>query len=167
MTTYFEQVRRCIPGPLLRVVLAVCSFQRRIGWRGAASESVRTHAAMIAGSVFSCAILHMLFSATVSCASDVNFISPSIRLPHRGKNHVVIQGVVRVGMRPAMQFASFFFANISEGSLRISQFFLYTACGGLWHAALRPQVSSAHLMLDVRVVGSALCLPMSFHFDVQ
>ena len=51
----------------------------------------------------------------------------------------------------------FFLANITEGSLRISQDFLYTACGGLWDAALRPQVSSAHLMLDVRVVGSALC----------
>ena len=45
----------------------VFSFQRRVGLWGAASEPTPTYAAMIAGWVLSCAILHMLFIWPCDC----------------------------------------------------------------------------------------------------
>ena len=77
MTKCFEQVRLwhvwrwgChwdFPRGLLRVILLVFSFQRRVGLWGATSEPTQTYAAIIAGSVFSCAILHMLFIWPCDC----------------------------------------------------------------------------------------------------
>ena len=67
MTKCFEQVRlwdvwrwRCHWGflrALLRIILLVFSFQRRVGLWGSVSQPATTYAAIIAGSVFSCATL--------------------------------------------------------------------------------------------------------------
>ena len=64
MTKCFEQVRlwhvwrwRChwvFPKALLRIILVVFNFQRRVGLWESVSQPVTTHAAIIAGSVFSC-----------------------------------------------------------------------------------------------------------------
>ena len=77
MTKCFEQVRLwhvwrwgChwrFPRALLRIILLVFSFQRRVGPWGSVSQPVTTCAAIIAGSVFSCAILHMLFIWPCDC----------------------------------------------------------------------------------------------------
>ena len=77
MTKCFGQVRlwhvwrwRCnwgFPKALLRIILVVFSFQRRVGLWGSVSQPVTSYAAIIAGSVFSCAILHMLFIWPCEC----------------------------------------------------------------------------------------------------
>ena len=50
---------------------------------------------------------------------------------------------------------------------RISHGFFDTACGSLYDAAPRAQVSSAHLKLDARLVRSAPLASMSLHLDAQ
>ena len=55
------------PRALLRIILVVFSFQRRVELWGSVSQPVTTHAAIIAGSVFLCAILHMLFIWPCDC----------------------------------------------------------------------------------------------------
>ena len=77
MTKCFEQVRlwhvwrwRChwgFPRALLRIIFLVFSFPRRVGLWGSVSQPVTPYAATIAGSVFSCAILHVLFIWTCDC----------------------------------------------------------------------------------------------------
>ena len=77
MTKCFEQVwlwhvwrwgcHWGFPRALLRIILLVFSFQRRVGLWGSVSQPVTTHAAIIAGSVFSCAILHILFIWPCDC----------------------------------------------------------------------------------------------------
>ena len=52
------------PRALLRVILVLFSFQRRVGLWGSASQPA-TYAATI--SVFSCAILHVLFIWPCDC----------------------------------------------------------------------------------------------------
>ena len=105
MTKCFEQVRLwhvwrwgChwgFPRALLRIILLVFSFQRRVGLWGSMSQPVRTYAAIIAGSVFSCAILHMLFIWPCDCLMSK---WPRLRLTkyvddftisYRGRNHTV------------------------------------------------------------------------------
>ena len=49
-----------VPRRLLRLILTVFSFQRRLIVEGSASEATETITAIVAGSVFSCAILHMV-----------------------------------------------------------------------------------------------------------
>ena len=49
-----------VPKRLLRVILSVFAFQRRLIVEGSHSVPVSTVAAIIAGSTFSCAILHIV-----------------------------------------------------------------------------------------------------------
>ena len=77
------------------IILLVFSFQRRVGLWGSVSQPVTTYAAIIAGSVFSCAILHMLFIWPCDCLMSK---WPRLRLTkyvddftisYRGMNHTV------------------------------------------------------------------------------
>ena len=103
MTKCFEQVRlwhvwrwSChwdFPRGLLRVILLVFSFQRRVGLWGA--TSTQTYAAIIAGSVFSCAILHMLFIWPCDCLMSkwprlrLTKYVDDLTLSYSGRNYTV------------------------------------------------------------------------------
>ena len=105
MTKCFEQVRLwhewrwgChwgFPRALLRIILLVFSFQRRVGLWGSVSQPVTTYAAIIAGSVFSCAILHMLFIWPCDCLMSkwprlrLTKYVDDLTISYRGKNHIV------------------------------------------------------------------------------
>ena len=105
MTKCFEQVRLwhvwrwgChwdFPRGLLRVILLVFSFQRRVGLGGATSEPTQTYAAIIAGSVFSCAILHMLFIWPCDCLMSkwprlrLTKYVDDLTISYSGRNHTV------------------------------------------------------------------------------
>ena len=77
------------------IILVVFSFQRRVGLWCLVSQPVTTYAAIIAGSVISCAILHMLFTWPCDCLMSK---WPRLRLTKyvddltiscRGMNHTV------------------------------------------------------------------------------
>ena len=97
MTKCFEQVRLwhvwrwgChwgFPRALLRIILLVFSFQRRVGLWGSVSQAVTTYAAIIAGSVFSCAILHMLMSKWPRLR--LTKYVDDLTISYRGMNHTV------------------------------------------------------------------------------
>ena len=105
MTKCFEQVRLwhvwrwgChwdFPRGLLRVILLVFSFQCRVGLWGATSEPTQTYAAIIAGSVFSCAILHMLFIWPCDCLMSkwprlrLTKYVDDITISYSGRNYAV------------------------------------------------------------------------------
>ena len=105
MTKCFEQVRLwhvwrwgChwgFPRALLRIILLVFSFQRRVGLWGSVSQPVTTYAAIIAGSVFSCAILHMLFIWPCDCLMSkwprlrLTKYVDDLTISYRGMNHIV------------------------------------------------------------------------------
>ena len=105
MTKCFEQVRLwhvwrwgChwgFPRALLRIILLVFSFQRRVGLRSSVSQPVTTYAATIAGSVFFCAILHMLFIWPCDCLMSkwarlrLTKYVDDLTISYRGMNHTV------------------------------------------------------------------------------
>ena len=105
MTKCFKQVWlwhawRCgchwgFPRALLRIILVVFSFQRRVGLWGSVSQPVTTYAAIIAGSVFSCAILHMLFIWPCDCLMSkwprlrLTKYVDDLTISYRGMNHIV------------------------------------------------------------------------------
>ena len=105
MTKCFEQVRLwhvwrwgChwgFPRALLRIILLVFSFQRRVGLWESVSQPVTTYAAIIAGSVFSCAILHMLFIWPCDCLMSkwprlrLTKYMDDLTISYRGMNHTV------------------------------------------------------------------------------
>ena len=72
------------PRALLRISLLVFSFQRRVGLRRSVSQPVTTYAAIIAGSVFSCAIL-MSKWPRLRLTKYVD----DLTISYRGMNHTV------------------------------------------------------------------------------
>ena len=83
------------PRGLLRVILLVFSFQRRVGLWGATSEPTQTYAAIIVGSVFSCATLHMLFIWPCDCLMSkwprlrLTKYVDDLTLSYSGRNYTV------------------------------------------------------------------------------
>ena len=83
------------PRALLRIILLVFGFQRRVGLWCSVSQPVTTYAAIIAGSVFSCAILHMLFTWPCDCLMSkwprlrLTKYVDDLTISYRGMNHTV------------------------------------------------------------------------------
>ena len=69
--------------------------KRRVGLCGSVSQPVTTNAAIIAGSVFSCAILHMLFMWPCDCLMSkwpqlrLTKYVDDLTISYRGMNHTV------------------------------------------------------------------------------